>query len=192
MAKEGFVKSKGLTPEEKLALGPVPPHFPEAWLGRDPEGDEVYLEVYLEDPYGLYHDWPYRCEGAVFHNRQTCLDFAWSLSRNQGYRTVWIESPSGFPEKTSWWDQDRLERDGEWTEEGRARVEKIQQGLLDPDQPTLDTQVPEPSRAEANGRVRAYYDTTLKKVVKTGEPLEPDSPVRAEHKARLLRRKASD
>jgi len=189
MAKEGFVKSKSLTPEQKLALGPVPPHFPEAWLGRDPEGDEVYLAVYVEDPYGLYHDWPWRCEGAVFHNRTTCMDFAWSLSRNQGYRTVWIESPSGFPEKVTWWDQERLERDGAWTPEGRAQAERIQQGLADPDEPTLLDSVPEPSRAESQGRVRAYYDFAQKKVIKTGEPLDPDSPVRAQAKAALLKRR---
>lgn len=177
-------RTKELTPEEMLSWGEVPQHYPEAWLGREPEGDEVHLAHYTENDFSCYHDWPYRVEGAVFYNKKDSQEFAWNLSRNQRNRQVWIQTPGGFPQQTSWWDEERLQRDGEWNEytrtlEGTARdlANEVDQPV-----PTRGEAVPEPSRAEANGRVRAVYDAKLKRTVVTGDVLEPDSPNRARAK----------
>jgi len=192
-----YVRSgAGPSPEELVTWGEVPPHYPEAWLGREPEGDEVYLAHYTESDYSCYHDWPFRVEGAVFHNRADCYEFAWSLSKNQRQRLVWIQTPNGFPQESSWWDEERMQRDGEWNEQGRAQKQAaydLRHGVDQP-VPTLGDLVPEPSRAEANGRVRAVWDPRLKKTVVTQETLEPDSPnrARAKKQAERLLKKASD
>lgn len=182
---KSYVRSgSGPTPEELKSWGEVPAHFPPTWLGREPEGDEVYLAAYTEADFSCYHDWPFRVEGAVFHNRQDAYEFAWSLSRNQRARRVWMQTPNGFPQETSWWDEERMQRDGEWNEQGRAR-KQAQYDLdheVDQEVPTQGFEVPEPSRAEANGRVKAVWDPKLKKTVVTGEELDPDSPNRAQAK----------
>ena len=179
---QSHVKSRGLTPEEKARLGECPAYFNGKWLGRDPEGDEVIDLCYAENDYQLYHDWPYRVEGVVFHNRTDAMEFAWLLSRNQGNRDVWVQSPTGFPDPTNWWSQERMERDGDWTEEGRWLMQAVLDGRThdNPDVPSINTgKIDEPSRAEAQGRRRAYYDFKLKKTIVTDEWEEsPHSPNR--------------
>ena len=185
--KEGYAKSQPMTPEQKLELGPVPEHFPNAWLGRDPEGDEVYAEHYKINDFQLYHDWPFRVEGAVFHNRKDCMEFAWLLSKNQGYRDVWVQTPTGFPDPTNWWSEERLQRDGEYSPETAEKLKQMQWNRThddeDADIPTQAHLVDPPSRAESQGRKKAYYDFELKKTIITDEyEDQADSPYRQKQK----------
>lgn len=181
---KSHVKSAWPTQQTLLEWGECPQHFPTAWLGREPEGDEVHLAHYTENDFSCYHDWPFRVEGAVFYNKTDAQEFAWNLSRNQKNRTVWIQTPTGFPQETSWWDDARLQRDGEYTEHTRklAQAARDIKNQVDQPVPTQGYSVPEPSRAEANGRVSAYYDARLKRTIVTGETLEADSPNRAHAK----------
>ena len=165
---ESYKKTRRLTREELLRRGPVPTYFNGEWLGGDPEGDAVYSEIYHEDPYQLYHDWPFRCEGVVFHNRDDMLNFAWELSRNQD-RDVWTQTPTGFPEKQNWWCEERLQRDGEWNEWAKKDLERRANLANETDQPTIGNKVDPPSRAEAQGRRKAYWDPKLKRTVITDE-----------------------
>lgn len=166
------------TREELLSRGPVPTYYTGEWLGRDPEGDEVYSDSYQENERESYHDWPFRCEGVVFHSRADMLEFAWSLSKNQS-RDVWTQTPTGFPEPQNWWCEERLVRDGEWNEWSKGELERLKNLQNQTDQPTLKTKIDPPSRAEQHGRRKAYWDPTLKKTVITDE-FEPEaiSPTR--------------
>ena len=187
---ESMKKTKAPTREELLRRGPVPEYFLGYWRGRDPEGDEVIDECYEENQYQLYHDWPYRCEGVVFHNRQDMMEFAWSLSRNQD-RDVWVQTPTGFPEPTNWWSEERMTRDGTWDAKSAALLKERQENRThkEPDQPTIDLKLDPPSRAEANGRRKAYWDPKLKKTVITDEyeeeNISPNRKRQLEHLKRL-------
>jgi len=177
---ESYKKTRRMTQEEMLRRGPCPEYFLGVWLGRDPEGDEVVDERYDEDPYQIYHDWPYRVEGVVFHNQDDMLAFAWNLSRNQD-RDVWYVTPTGFPQATNWWSEERMVRDGEWDQYARDQLERRREGRRsqEPDQPTIGNKIDPPSRAEAQGRRKAYWDPKLKKTVITDEfEAESISPVR--------------
>lgn len=192
---DSFRKTKPMTREDKLALGEPPTVHLGQWLGRDPQDGEIYMECYVENEYESYHDWPYRCEGVVFHDMAQCQDFAWNLSRNQAYRDVWIQAPTGFPQELNWWSEDRMERDGEWTEEGRRLMQKA----LDArghdfqgdsaTQPTQGIGIDPPARAEANGRRKAYWDPKLKKTIITDE-FEEDSVSPTRRKQKELQEKA--
>ena len=190
---ESYKKTKPMTPEQKLERGPVPEHFPKAWLGRDPEDDEVYAEHYNENDFAIYHDWPYRVEGAVFHNRDDMLNFAWELSRNQK-RDVWFTTPTGFPQPTNWWCEERLTRDGEWSVEAQKFVEerRWERDHIDEDQPTIGAKIDPPSRAESQGRRKAYWDPKLKKTIITDEfedsPISPNRQKQIE----MLKKKGLD
>ena len=187
---ESMKKTKPPTREELLRRGPVPEYFLGEWLGRDPEGDEVILDCYEENDYQLYHDWPYRCEGVVFHNRQDMMEFAWSLSKNQD-RDVWVQTPTGFPECTNWWSEERMSRDGEWDKRAAdmLRERRDRRGSKEPDQPTIGLKLDPPSRAEAQGRRKAYWDPKLKKTVITNEfeeeSLSPTRKRQLEHLKKL-------
>lgn len=173
-----YVKSTGLTPEQKLAMGEPPVAHLGQWLGRDPQGAEVYADCYIENEFECYHDWPYRVEGVVFHHMKQAQEFAWQLSKNQGYRDVWLQTPTGFPDPTNWWCEERMERDGEWTEEGRKKLEKAKADRgTDTDndnraEPVSGIGIDPPARAEAQGRRKAYWDPKLKKTIITDEFLE--------------------
>lgn len=189
---ESMVKTPPVTKEQLLRMGPVPNYYHGEWMGRDPEDDEILLDCYREDPYQIYHDWPYRCEGVVFHNKQDCLNFAWELSRNQGDRDVWIQSPTGFPQVTNWWCEERMTRDGAWDaraaellkqkqEERQHKGEKVES--------IATLKIDPPSRAEANGRRKAYWDPKLKKTVVTeeyeAENISPNRKRQIEHLKKL-------
>lgn len=165
---ESMTKTQRPTREELLRRGEVPTYFNGEWLGDDPQGDSVYKECYVEDPYQSYHDWPFRCEGVVFHNRDDMLEFAWALSRNQS-RDVWTQTPTGFPEPQNWWCEERLVRDGEWSEWAQKDLERRKAEQNQTDQPTINTKIDPPSRSEQNGRRKAYWDPKLKKTVITDE-----------------------
>ena len=167
---ESYKKTQRMTQEEMLRRGPCPEYFAGEWLGRDPEESEILKDCYREDPYTMYHEWPYRCEGVVFHNKQDCLNFAWSLSRNQD-RDVWIQSPTGFPEATNWWSEERMSQDGTWDKLAAEKIQQYREGRLhdNPDVPEIGNKIDPPSRAEAQGRRKAYWDPKLKKTVITEE-----------------------
>ena len=65
-------KTKPLTKEDVLALGPVPEELIKhgKWLGPsdDPEGDAVYDQAYVHGEFKSFFDWPYNSEGVVFDN----------------------------------------------------------------------------------------------------------------------------
>ena len=179
---ESMVKTSPVTKEQLLRMGPVPNYYHGEWVGRDPEDDEILLDCYREDPYQIYHDWPYRCEGVVFHNNQDCLNFAWELSRNQQYRDVWIQSPTGFPQVTNWWCEERMTRDGTWDAQATELLKRKQEERLHKGEQVESIathKIDPPSRAEANGRRKAYWDPKLKKTVVTEEyEADSDSPTR--------------
>jgi hypothetical protein len=161
---ESFIKSQGMTMADKLALGEPPTVHLGMWLGRDPRDGEVYADCYVENEFESYHDWPYRVEGVVFHDLKAAREFAWSLSKNQGYRDVWLQTPTGFPDPTNWWCEERMERDGEWTEQGRIAMEKAKSDRGTDSRndtkevPTQDIGIDPPARAETEGRRKAYWD----------------------------------
>ena len=190
-----FKKTQALTRDQKLAMGEPPTVHLGEWLGRDPQDGEVFAECYVENEFESYHDWSYRCEGVVFHNKQDCMEFAWALSKNQQYRDVWVQSPTGFPDPTNYWCEERMERDGEWTEDGRRRMEKAKYDRdhdFDGDTgdlPTMNLGIDPPARAEAQGRRKAYWNGT--KTIITDEfedeSMSPNRKLQQERQAKRQR-----
>ena len=194
---QSYVKDPGLTPEQKLAMGEPPVAHLGQWLGRDPQDAEVYAECYVENEFESYHDWPYRVEGVVFHHLKQAREYAWDLSKAQGYRDVWLQSPTGFPDPTNWWCEERMERDGEWTEEGRKKMEqaKAARGTDEhndnKEMPANSIGIDPPARAEAQGRRKAYWDPKLKKTIITDEyhedSMSPNRKLQADQQAKRQR-----
>ena len=111
-------KTKPLTKEDVLALGPVPEELIKhgKWLGPsdDPEGDAVYDEAYVHGEFTSFFDWPYNSEGVVFDNQRDLMEWVYTISRNQNMRYVWFQTPAGFPQKASYLDIERQIKDDDW------------------------------------------------------------------------------
>ena len=184
---ESMKKTREPTREELLRRGEVPNYFNGDWKGRDPVEAEILEDCYVENDYTMYHEWPFRCEGVVFHNRQDMMEFAWALSRNQD-RDVWTQTPTGFPEKVNWWSEERMTNDGTWDKMAADKLREINEKIRAEqlDTPTIDNKIDPPSRAEAKGRRRAYWDPKLGKTVITEEfEAESVSPNRKRQIERL-------
>ena len=189
-------KTKPLTKEDVLALGPVPEELIKhgKWLGPsdDPRDDAVYDEAYQHGEFTSFFDWPYNSEGVVFDNQRDLMEFVYTLSRNQNMRYVWFSTPAGFPQKASYldierqiedddWDpavreaRDQLESEAKGDEQGLSVQDQLERNLISANEAYL------PSRTEHN-RVKAKRDPNTGHFSSTGIELEPFSPQRDPNK----------
>ena len=189
-------KSQPPTREETLEKGPVPEELIKhgKWLGPadDPEGDAIYDEAYKTDVFSAWNEWPYACEGVVFDNQRDCMEFVYTLSKNQQNRYVWFTTPTGFPQKVSYLDIERQIQDDDWDpavrkareqlqaedkgeEQGLSIQDQLEQNLISANEAYL------PSRVE-HKRVEAKRDPATGHFSSAGIELEPFSPNRDPNK----------